>query len=36
MIKDPTAFEPLVVPLQRDPEDFDDDDDYVEEDDDYE
>lgn len=37
MIKDPTVFEPLVVPLQLDPEDFDDDDDeYDEEDDDYE
>ena len=29
MIKDPTVFEPLVIPLQRDPEDFEDDDDYI-------
>jgi hypothetical protein len=36
-MKDPTVFEPLVVPLQFDPEDFDDDDDeYDEEDDEYE
>jgi hypothetical protein len=36
-MKDPTVFEPLVVPLMRDPEDFDDDDDeYDEEDDEYE
>lgn len=35
-MKDPKVFEPLVVPLEMDPEDFDDDDDYEEEDDDYE
>lgn len=34
MIKDPTVLEPLVIPLQRDPEDFEDDDDEYEEEDD--
>ena len=34
MIKDPTVFEPLVIPLQCDPEDFEDDDDEYEEEDD--
>lgn len=29
MIKNPTAFEPLAIPLQRDPEDFEGDDDYI-------
>ena len=33
--ENPTVFEPLVIPLQRDPEDFDDDD-YEEEADEYE